>query len=144
MPGGNEWLLIFITVDLLIIPKIFYIIALQKTLETISFPNRKMSPGNVWLLLIPFFSIIWHFIVVNNIADSIRAEADNNGVRIAEERPGYNTGLIMCIADCLFFIPMLNIITWLVGVVFWIIYWNKILKYKNKLIYEKGVDVIGD
>ena len=143
MPGGSEWLLIFFVLGLMIIPKIFYIITLQNTLEAISPANRKMPSSNVWLLLIPLFNIVWHFIVVNNIADSIRAEADANGIRINEMRPGYNIGLAMCIVNCLFFIPGLNIITWMIGVVCWIIYWNNIVGFKNQILNESGIGNIG-
>ena len=143
MPGGAEWLLIFFVLGIMIISKIFYIITLQNTLEAISAPNRKMESGNVWLLLIPLFNVVWHFIVVNNVADSIRAEADTNGIRIAENRPGYNIGLAMCIANCFFFIPMLNFITWMIGVICWIIYWSNIVGFKNQILNERGIGNIG-
>ena len=143
MPGGAEWILIFFVLGIMIIPKIFYIITLQNTLEAISAPNRKMESGNVWLLLIPLFNVVWHFIVVNNVADSIRAEADTNGIRIAENRLGYNIGLAMCIANCFFFIPMLNFITWMIGVICWIIYWSNIVGFKNQILNERGIGNIG-
>ena len=143
MPGGAEWILIFFVLGIMIIPKIFYIITLQNTLEAISAPNRKMESGNVWLLLIPLFNVVWHFIVVNNVADSIRAEADTNGIRIAENRLGYNIGLAMCIANCFFFIPMLNFITWMIGVICWIIYWSNIVGFKNQSLNERGIGHIG-
>ena len=143
MPGGTEWFIIFFVLGLMIIPKIFYIITLQNTLEAISLPNRKMASGNVWLLLIPLFGIVWHFTVVNKVADSIRAEADMNGIKINENRPGYNIGLAMCILNCFFFIPTLNIFTWMAAVVCWIIYWSTISGYKNQILNESGIDNIG-
>lgn len=104
MPGGSfEWLFIFSFLGLLLIPKIFYLITLQSTFDAISVGNRKMPSGNVWLLLIPLFGIVWHFIIVNNLADSIRAEANSKGIKIGESRPAYNVGLAMCILNCLFF-----------------------------------------
>lgn len=133
MPGSSEWILIFIVLGMLI-PKIFYLITLQSTLSNISIENRKMPPSNVWLLLIPLFGTIWHFIIVNNLADSIKAEANSKNVKLNETRPAYNIGLAMCILNCLFFIPFVNILTGIAGFVCWIIYWVKINSYNNMLI----------
>jgi hypothetical protein len=133
MPGGTEWILIFIVLGCMLIPRIFYIVTLQSTLDTVSVENRKMPSGNVWLLLIPLFGTVWHFIVVNNLADSIAAEAKTNDIRIEESRPAYSVGLAMCILNCFFFIPGLNILTGIAGLVCWILYWVKISSYKNTL-----------
>src|SRR5215212_5313528 len=136
MPGGSESALIFIIVGLLLslVVHIFYIITLQNTLKAISIQNRKMPPGNVWLLLIPLFGIIYHFIVVNNLADSIAAEAVSKNIKIAEPRPGYKVGLVMCILHCCFFIPVLNIFTGIACFVCWILFWAKISDYKDLML----------
>lgn len=132
-PGGSEWALVLIALSILIIPKIFYLVTLQSTFNSISVENRKMPAGNVWLLLIPVFSIIWHFIVVGNLADSIKAEALSKKLFLNEARPAYSVGLAMCILDCFAIIPVLNIITVLISLICWIIYWVKINGYKNML-----------
>ena len=133
MPGKSEWALVLIALSLLIIPKIFYLVTLQSTFNSISVENRKMPAGNVWLLLIPVFSIIWHFIVVGNLSDSIKAEALSKKLFLNEARPAYSVGLAMCILDCFAIIPVLNIITVLISLICWIIYWVKINGYKNML-----------
>lgn len=137
MPGGTEWILIFIVLGLLLIPRIFYIISLQSTFDAISIENRKMSSSNVWLLLIPLFGTVWHFIIVSNLADSIRTEANSKDIKIVEPRPAYNIGLAMCILNCFFFIPGLNILTGIAGLICWILYWVKIVSYKNTLFTER-------
>ncbi|MFT3701216.1 MAG: hypothetical protein QM802_02545 [Agriterribacter sp.] len=135
MPGGTEWILILLAFGLLqIIPIIFYLITLQSTLSTISIENRKMPSGNVWLLLIPLFGTVWHFIVVNKLASSIKAEGDSLSIKLEEQKPGYNIGLAMCILNCLFIIPGVNVLTSIAGLVCWIIYWVKISSYKNILL----------
>ena len=136
MPGGTEWFLIFIVLGITIIPAIFYLMTLQSTLDTISMENRKMPSGNVWLLLIPLFNLVWHFIVVKNIADSIKAEADSKGIMIAELKPAYNIGLAMCILSCLNLVPVLSMFTGIAAMVCWIIYWVKIADYKRILVRE--------
>lgn len=137
MPGGSEWFLIFIALGGILIPAIFYLMTLQSTLESVSKENRKMPSENVWLLLIPLFNLVWHFIVVKNLADSIKAEADSKGIMIAELKPAYNIGLAMCILSCLNFVPVLNFFTGIAAMVCWIIYWVKISNYKKILTAEK-------
>ena len=137
IPGGAEWIIILIALGLILIPKIFYLITLQSTFDTISVENRKMPSSNVWLLLIPLFATVWHFIVINNLADSIKAEANSKNINIDEPRPAYKEGLAMCILNCLFFIPGLNILTGILGLICWILYWVKITSYKNILLTNK-------
>jgi|SRR5690348_5585120 len=143
LPGTTEWILIFICLGLVLIPAIFYVITLQSTFNTISSENRKMSSSNVWLLLIPVFGVVWHFIVVDNLAKSIDAEAKSKDIKIAEPKPAYNIGLAMCILTCLFFIPGLNFFASTAALICWILYWVKITWYKNILIAGK-IAVVSD
>jgi hypothetical protein len=127
-----------------IIPVIFFLITLQNTLKIISPENRKMPPGNVWLILIPFVGIIWQFIVVRRISDSIREECIRLNVDSSEKMPTYTVGLIYCIFSLVYLIP--SFVYWIstirtigtfVGLVTWIIYWVKVNQYKNLLIINK-------
>lgn len=132
MPGGAEWIvLIFV---FLIVPYIFYIITLQSTLNAISEGNRQMPSSNVWLLLIPLFGTIWHFIVIGKLADSIRNEANDRNIYINESRPAYGIGLAMCITNCLIFLPILGTFASLGFLICWIIYWSKMAGYKRELL----------
>lgn len=133
LPRTTEWILIFIILGLLLIPAIFYLITLQSTFNAISVENRKMSSSSVWLLLIPLFGTVWHFIVVNNLAKSINAEAKSKDIKIEEPRPAYNIGIAMCILNCLFFVPGVNVLTSTAALICWILYWVKITSYKNIL-----------
>lgn len=134
MPILNEWYHFVIYIALTIILGILYLTTLQSTLQAISWKNRRMAPGKVWLLLIPFFAVIWQFIVVINMADSIRAEADSRGLQISESKPGLTIGLIMCILSGSFFIPLLAPYAGVASMVCWIIYWVKISSYKKILL----------
>ncbi len=90
---GYQELLIFVVVfGLFLVPLIFFIINLQNTLYAVEPQNRTMEPGKVWLVLVPFFNIIWVFIVVNAIANSAKAQLEQYGV-YSSERPAYNIGL---------------------------------------------------
>ena len=115
-----------------LIPMVFYILTLQKTLNKCSPENRAMQPGMIWLLLVPLVNIVWSFFVVINMAKSLGAEFQKRG--IAEEaEPGKKLGMIMCVLFCCGIIPILGMICSLGGLVCWILYWLKIVEFSKKL-----------
>jgi hypothetical protein len=136
--GGAEVLLIIILFFVLLISIIFYILTLQNTLKEVSPENRQMEPGQVWLLLIPLFNLVWRFIVVNKIADSLRAEFADRQINVDEDRPGYSIGIAYCILPLFGIIPILGTMASIAGLVCWIIYWVKMHDYKTKLIQDNN------
>lgn len=116
-----------------LIPMIFYLLTLQNTLYAISSENRKMQPGQVWLSLIPLFGLVWQFIIVNRLADSLKAEFVSKNLKIDEERPGIGIGLAYCILFSFSLIPFIGFVIVIGGLICWIIYWSKINDYKIKL-----------
>ena len=145
--GVSEILLIvFIVVVLFLVPMIFFLIAQQNTLRAVSTHNRKMQPGEVWLQLIPLFGMVWKFIVVNRISQSIRAEINdrNSNSFLGEANPvfandmvplpTYSIGIAYCILGLCGFIPLLGWFASIGWLVCWIIYWTQIVGYKNKFI----------
>ncbi len=124
---------LFIIIGIALLIKILYILNLYKTMEEISPQNRKMESGLVWLYLIPLFGLVWHFIIVNKIADSLKDEFAERGVMIEEEKPGYNVGLACSILFACSIIPLLGGLASIGALITWIIYWVKIAGYKNQL-----------
>ena len=116
-----------------IIPFIFYLVTLQNTLYTVSPANRRMAPGQVWLLLIPIFNFIWHFMIVDRITDSIRNEFTERNIASNESSPGRSIGLAFCILSCCAVIPVVNTLTAPAALVCWIIFWVKMHECKMKL-----------
>lgn len=136
--GESEIIAIVMVVFLVVlvivlIPYIFYLLTLSRTLKQVAPHNQRMTPGEVWLVLIPLFGLVWHFFVVGRIADSLAAEFRQRGILIDEERPGYKAGLWMLILPLIGFIPFIGFLASLAGLVFWIIYWVQIAGYKRKL-----------
>lgn len=136
MPGGMEWsfAFIFAALIILILPGIFFLLTLQKTLEAISNENRAMPPGNVWLMLIPLFNIVWQFIMVDKIAQSITAECAKLNIHQTDAKPTYNIGLAWNICNILSFIPFVG----LAALVTFILYWVKVADYKKLIIANKN------
>jgi hypothetical protein len=76
---------------------------------------------------------VWQFIMVNNIADSIKAECERLHIPAKENRPTAGIGLAWNISSVCFFIPFAS----LASLVLWIIYWVKVNEYKNLIIENK-------
>lgn len=129
--------IVFLVLGIFLLPTIFYLITLQGTLNQVKFENRRMQPGQVWLCLIPLFGIVWQFIVVNAIADSLRLEFQQRNIKADEERPGSGIGLAYCILEACSLIPFVNFLTALPAFICWIIYWVKISNYKSTLQYSQ-------
>jgi hypothetical protein len=91
-----------------------------------------MEPAMTWLLLVPCFSLIWHFFVVINLSKSLAAEFQRRGLS-EDPEPGKTLGLIMCILACCSPIPLLGIACGLGYLVCWILYWVKIAGYSKKI-----------
>jgi glycopeptide antibiotics resistance protein len=132
MALGIVAMIILIAAAVALVPFIFYLLTLQKSLKRCSLENRAMEPGMVWLMFIPLFNLVWHFFMVNNIAKSLALEFQKRG--IAEEpKPGYTIGLTMCILGACSIIPILGALCSLGAFVCWIIYWIKISGFSAKI-----------
>jgi hypothetical protein len=117
---------------LILLPYIFYLISLKTVVERCSRECRALSPGQVWLLLIPIFNLGWHFVVVDRIATTIATELRSRG-RQTEMQPGKGIGLAMCILTASTIIPVLGVLTAIAAVICWILYWVKICDYARIL-----------
>jgi hypothetical protein len=88
----------------------------------------------VWLILVPLFNLVWHFLLIGHIARSLHNEFEARGIPIAEAEPAKGIGLAMCILNAISIIPLLNFVTVPAGLVCWIIYWVKVAEYSRKLV----------
>lgn len=130
---GEIFLGALIVLAIMIIPAIFYLLTLQKALNRCSVENRTMTPGTVWLLLIPLFNIVWQFIVVIKISESLHNEFVKRNIQ-AEPQPGKSLGLAFCILGVCSIIPLIGFVASLAALICWIMYWVKISGYSNKLV----------
>jgi hypothetical protein len=127
-------LLFVIWIGVLILPTVFFILSQQRALSKCSPGNQTMSPGLVWLQIIPVFGFIWQFFVVTALANSLGAEFRARGVQ-EEEKPGQGVGLAMCITRICVVIPILGFFSLIASIVLWIIYWVKITGFSRTLDY---------
>lgn len=80
---------------------ILYLLNLQNTLKAAAPEHRKMPPVNVWLLLIPFFSTYYMFVVAKRISETIKAEYASKGQVPDNPKPTYNVGMAMAIGSAI-------------------------------------------
>jgi hypothetical protein len=132
--GVSFFAFFFIIFAILVLPMVFFLLTQQRALTKCSPANRTMTPGLVWLQIIPFFGFIWQFFVVVALANSLGNEFAAR--RIPEEpKPGQSLGLAMCITRVCTVIPFLGIFAAIASLVLWIIYWVKIAGFSRKLDY---------
>jgi hypothetical protein len=118
---------------------ILYLLTLQNVLKKCALASRTMKPWKVWLVAIPVFGLVWHFVVVMNIAKSLRNECARLEIPCHESIPGQNVGLAACACNCCIFIPLLGRFATIVGIVLWIAYWIKIANYSRDLEKHQAI-----
>lgn len=126
-------LFLFIILPILLVPAIFYILTLSRALGKCSRASVTLEPGMLWLLLVPFVNLIWHFFVVLGMAKSLGNEFRARNMQGVEPEPGQAIGLAMCICGACSIIPLLGMLTGLAHLVLWIVYWVKIAEYSRML-----------
>lgn len=112
---------------------VLFLITLQEAFKKCSPASRTMQPGKVWLWLIPLFGLVWQFIVVLNLAESLANEFARIGISIPKPAPGRSIGVAFCICNCFLLVPRLGGVAGLVGLVLWIVYWVRIASYSRQL-----------
>jgi hypothetical protein len=140
----NELLYPLLVVSLIfLIPYIFFLLSQYNILKVIQPDNRLMQPFEVWFQLVPVFGLIWQFVVVGRIADSIRNEyqsqkdisflgmGDGELLENINNRVTYSTGFWYCVMVCCSLIPILGFITGIGALALWITYWRQLIKHKE-------------
>lgn len=113
-----------------LVPYVLYCLTIHRLFELIAPQNRKMAPAAAWRLFIPLYGLVWHFFMVSHIADSLALEFPRRGILLSDPRPGYKTGLWVCILRVAGAVVSAAFIGWLV---MWIIYWSKVAGFKRQL-----------
>lgn len=107
------------------------ILFLQSCYQRIPPEHRLMSPGLVWLLLIPFFSLIWIFFVYIRLAKSFQRAYAALGRN--EGDCGEKLALIFCISCVASLIPFVGCIAGPASLVLLVVVLLKFNTLKNGL-----------
>jgi len=109
---------------------LFYI-----ALKRVPDEHRKMAPGLVWLLMIPFFNLIWNFFVLLRIPDSYKSSFDSVG-RTDVGDCGRGIGLAAAICVVCGLIPVVGGLAGLAALVLLIIFFVKIFGLRGQIPAE--------
>ena len=105
---------------------------LYKVLAAVPPQFRQMSPGHVFLCLIPLFGIVWLFFVVSRTSNSLLATFQAQG-RMDVGDCGRSIGLAWAILVCCGIIPFLGGLASLAGLVCMIIYLVKVNGLRHQI-----------
>lgn len=127
------WFIMILVGFGMIVVYIFYLLTLSRILELCHPQTRTMNPGEVWMVFIPIFGMVWHFIMIGRIADTLAIEYRNRNLQLDEARPGYQTGITAQILMLCGIVPVLGLLAVLAGCIMLIVYWNKMKAYRDTL-----------
>lgn len=131
-----------VTVIAMLIVAFLFLWSQQKLLSAIQPGNREMSPGSVWLQLIPVFGIVYQFIVVSRISNSIVNEIESRATdsvilpemsMSSDKRPLYGVGITYCVLFCCGVFPVIGGIFSLAGFICMIVYWTQLASYRRQI-----------
>jgi hypothetical protein len=135
---GELLVLLVLACPFFIIAFVFFLLTLHKALSRCAPESRTMDTGQVWLMFIPLFNLVWQFIVISRVSSSLGNEFRRRNIP-AEAQPAKAVGLASCILFVTSFIPILGLFTGIGAFVCWIIYWVKIAGYSAQLVGSMNV-----
>jgi hypothetical protein len=125
--------LFFVSLIFFLLPAIFYILTLSRALAKCSRASLTFEPGMLWLLLVPFVNLVWHFFVVLGMAKSLGNEFRARNIPNIDPEPGQAIGIAMCVCSACGIIPLLGLLAGPASLVLWIVYWVKISEFSLML-----------
>jgi len=106
---------------------------IRDLMRLIRLENQFMSPESAWLLMIPFFNVIYNFKVVRSVSNSLNNEFFDRKIA-EEEAPGLAVGMSFAwvtVIAYMAFLPSFIVMTFaLLHFVFFIRYWIKVYNFK--------------
>lgn len=129
-------ILLFILI-ISLIPTLFYLRSLLTAFRRCAPENRTQNPEEVWLLLVPFFNIAWHFVTVRRLAESQTKEFEQRGLQPNDLSSTKTIGIVMCALTLCTIIPFLGLLAAPAGFICWILYWIKVSGNSSMLVSSK-------
>lgn len=105
--GGPLWLFLLarlIELAALVFMTVVWCLGMDRALRACDFSSRRIQPGQSFLIFIPLFGLVWQFIMVNKVSDSLAGEYHLRGWKSDEGRPAIETGLIACVVVLIVFL----------------------------------------
>jgi hypothetical protein len=133
VPGDADPAIALVALGLMLLPRIFYLISMQRAVARCDPSARSIPPGLVWLAMVPLLSMVWDFVVVVAVGRSLGNEYARRNRPLAYSFPGLGFGISFCVLNLLIWIPLINMVAVPVAVVLWLIFWVKISRLSSRL-----------
>jgi hypothetical protein len=130
---------------------ILFLLNLMRLLEAVQPQNRAMSPGLVWLNVIPIFTVGWMIYTVLKISESVQRENAWRRGSAVNDQNIHTVGLVYAILGAVAFVLGLGRYGYrgggfeafgglvsLAGVIAWIIYWVRTNRVRRDLERTAG------
>lgn len=138
---GGLFAFVFIAVLILIL--VFFLLTLQNALKQVDESRREVQPGNVWLMFIPIFNLIYPFILYPKVCNSIKAEYNARELQ-GDGNFSKGLGTTLAVLGLVGFVPIIGSIASIANLIIWIVFWVKIAGYKNVLSSNNANSAILD
>jgi hypothetical protein len=122
-----------IVLGAMLLPRIFYLMSMHGAISRCSPQSRSMSPGLVWLSMVPVVYLFWDFVVVFMVSSSVEKEYRARGKPLEGSYPALAPGIAFCVLDLVGWIPFLNLIITPISLVLWIVFWVKIARLSKSM-----------
>ena len=110
------------------VPAVLAFVVLQR----VPVEHRKQEPLLAFLLLIPFFAIIWAFFVHPRVAASLQAWSAARGIATNGDCGG-SLALALCLCGVVSFVPLLGLLAGLAALVLLVIFYVKAFELSAQL-----------
>ncbi|MDH5679978.1 MAG: hypothetical protein OEZ36_00205 [Spirochaetota bacterium] len=120
-----------------LIISVLFLTTLSNCLKQVHPDHRKMTPGQVWLNLIPLFALGWQFYTVIKIKESLELEYQARKLSNSDNF-AYGIGMAWCSLSVASIMPYIGLILAFGSLVLFIIYWVRIAGIKNELLKDNN------
>ncbi len=132
MPHDMKFTLLLTLAIIMFIIDIFFCWSLYMTMKKVPKEKQRMPAWTCWLILIPFVGLIFRWILEPfAIPKSLRATVAGNTEAEEATKTLFGVGLADVNSITLSFVPFLGFILAFAHIVFMIIYWIKIVKFRK-------------
>jgi cobalamin synthase len=114
-----------------IVVAVFFLLTLYRALSEVRPENRRMNPALVWLNLIPLVNLVWIFVTVIQLAESLVKEGRDRSANVGDG--GKRMGLLFAVLAVLSLAPVIGFAMGLIALMMMIIYWARISGFLTAL-----------
>lgn len=118
---------------------IFFCLSLFTAMNLVPEENRTMPAWLVWLILIPGFGLIFLWLMVPfGAPNTFKKHFTDNSIAQNQADVLFKVGLAYVICATSAFIPLIGFFAAAGAFVLWIVYWVKIVNFKNTHLVKRS------